>query len=177
MLQHPDEASNSKGSAIIAELGLQQYSVWVGEDFTEHTELKRIISQEGERTAVMYPSGSALTIPDDIDDWQPETLIIIDATWRKASRIWQLNPQLHSLKALTFADDAQSEYRIRKAPEKGYLSTVECIVKALRCLEGDKNSYQSLLELFRQMIDFQIEKMGNETFRKNYKEKSGEGRN
>jgi len=30
VLQHPAEAKNAKASAIIAELGLEQYECWVG---------------------------------------------------------------------------------------------------------------------------------------------------
>lgn len=168
MLQHPDEVSNPKGSAIIAELGLEQYSVWVGEDFSKHEELNQILKHQTERTAIMFPAGKAEILATRKDNWTPENLIVIDATWRKAKKIWQLNPQLHSLKAFTFSETEQSDYRIRKAPEQGYLSTVECIVKALRELEGGSKDYQPLLDLFRQMIDFQIEKMGEETFQRNY---------
>ena len=174
VLQHPDEASNKKATAIIAELGLQQYQRWVGEDFTEHGELKQLLENKQGKLAVLYPADNAEKLDVQIESTAAtsiEVLIIIDGTWRKAHKIWQLNPQLHQLKVLTFNEVRSSDYRIRKEPEVGCLSTVESIVFALRILERNTQAYQGLLDLFIEMVDFQIGKMGERTYEQNYQNK------
>jgi len=171
VLQHPDEAHNKKATAIIAELGLQQYQRWVGESFVEHSELSTLIAEKKGRIAVLFPSQQAVRLATkDSSDTVPsiEYLIVIDGTWRKAKKIWQLNPQLHNLVAVSFDESMVSRYRIRKEPEEGYLSTVESIVFALRYLERRPVGYQPLLDLFVEMVDFQINKMGKDTFQRNY---------
>ena len=173
-MQHPDEASNKKATAIIAELGLQQYQRWVGEDFTEHEGLNQLLQNKAGKIAILYPAEDAqkLNAQDNVQAISGiEVLIVIDGTWRKASKIWQLNPQLHHLQAITFNEALSSDYRIRKEPEIGCLSTVESIVFALRILENSPQAYQGLLDLFVEMVDFQIEKMGDDTYQRNYQKK------
>jgi len=174
VLQHPDEVNNSKGTGIIAELGLQQYQRWVAEDFAGHEELNRFIAENAEQTAVLYPLEGAIELSESTD--MPETtniknLIVIDGTWRKAKKIWELQPLFEKLQCLKLTNEQISNYRIRKAPKDGYLSTIESIVYALRALEGRRQAYQPLIDLFTEMVDFQINQMGEETYRKNYAEK------
>lgn len=174
VLQHPDEASNKKATAIIAELGLQQYQLWQGEDFTQHVGLSCLLADKKNKVGVLYPpEGAELLVEGLPARAEIEYLIVIDATWRKARKIWQLNPQLHSLRVLTFANSRSSDYRIRKEPEAGFLSTVESIVYALRMLEGSPQAYQVLLDLFGEMIDFQIEQMGEDIYKQNYPTDNG----
>ena len=180
VLQHPDEANNKKATAIIAELGLQQYQRWVGEDFTEHRELSALLDENQGRVAVLFPSESALPIMAQINESGAKNpnvrerikcLLVLDGTWRKAKKMWQLNPQLHKLMVVSFDEEQVSQYRIRKEPEAGYLSTVESIVFALRALEADRSGYQALLDLFAEMVDFQINKMGKDIYQRNYQKK------
>lgn len=174
VLQHPDETNNPKGSAIIAELGLKQYQRWIGEDFSQHEALNQLLEQKASQTVMLFPADQAVELDDA---WLAEEsreikyLIVIDATWRKARKIWQLSSNLHAVPAIKFTASRQSDYRIRKIPQEGYLSTIECVVEGLRLLEGRPKSYQSLLDLFNQMIDFQIDKMGESTYQKNYLDK------
>ncbi|VAW68225.1 hypothetical protein MNBD_GAMMA09-1806 [hydrothermal vent metagenome] len=172
VLQHPDEVSNPKGSAIIAELGLQQYQCWVGEDFSGHKGLLSLLAETAELTAVLYPSegSTVLDRQNAADNGDIRQLIVIDASWRKAKKIWELCPQLHRLKVFRLAERVSS-YRIRKTPGADYLSTIESIVESLNLLEGQLDRYQPLLDLFTEMIDFQIEKMGRSTYQKNYTDK------
>ncbi len=171
MLQHPDEANNPKASAIIAELGLEHYQCWVGEDFSQHEGLQRLIAGSTERIALLYPVEGAIELNKArvVHQSEVECLVVIDATWRKARKIWALNTELHLLKTYRLVTGKGSSYRIRKIPEEGYLSTVESVVEGLRMLEGGAERYQALLDLFREMIDFQIEKMGEQIWKENYR--------
>ncbi len=170
ILQHPDEVSNPKGSAIIAKLGLQQYQCWVGEDFTDHEGLCGLLERSSEDILLLYPAEQAQEL-SVIQAEQVKYLLIIDATWRKAKRIWECNPQLQSLNCARLNSSTASNYRIRKVPEQGYLATVEALVECLRLLEKKPASYQPLLVLFDEMIDYQIQGMGNDVFERNYEGK------
>jgi tRNA-uridine aminocarboxypropyltransferase len=167
VLQHPDEADHTKGSAIIAELGLQQYQCWKGENFKQHTLLNELISREANEMIVLYPAEQAQELTMTLLP-KVKYLLIIDATWRKAKRIWECNPQLQRLRCAKLTTGLNSNYRIRKVPGQGYLSTVESIVEGLRVLEDCPKAYQPMLTLFDEMIDFQIASMGNEVYGRNY---------
>jgi len=171
VLQHPDEANNPKASAIIAELGLEHYQCWVGEDFSQHEGFQRLIVGNTESIVLLYPAEGAIELNNEggSDQRSIKHLIVIDATWRKARKIWALNAGLHLLKTYRLVTGKGSSYRIRKIPKEGYLSTVESVVEGLRVLESGVEGYQALLDLFREMIDFQIEKMGERTWKENYK--------
>jgi len=174
VLQHPEETGNPKGSAIIAELGLEQYQRWVGEDFKQHEGLNKLLNDKSGNLAVLYPAEGAVYLTEDWKKKQGQSvkaLLVIDGTWRKAKKIWELNTQLHNLPLLCLQEGRKTRYRIRKAPQEGYLSTVECIVEGLRILENCHDGYQPLLDLFTEMIDFQIDKMGKQTYLKNYQKK------
>jgi len=130
---------------------------------------------EAEYIVVLYPARSSAVLDEQ---WvrqcgEVRYMIVIDATWRKAKKIWELNADLHRLTALRLAGGKESNYRIRKEPEKGYLSTVEGIVEGLRMLEGKPEGYQSLLALFNEMIEYQIEKTGEAVWKENYVKKPG----
>ncbi len=171
VLQHPDESKHPKGSAIIAELGLKQYQCFVGENFQQHTGLNALLQTSSNELLVLYPAQHALELTvnkNRANNSSFKYLLIIDATWRKAKCIWVCNPQLHKLPCMRLRAQEGSNYRIRKAPQADYLSTIESIVSGLRLLEGVNNGYQSLLTLFDEMIDFQIANMGNATYKRNY---------
>jgi len=174
VLQHPDETGNAKGSGIIAELGLQQYQRWVADDFSGHAELNRLLTEFKSEVAILYPAENATELGEKwkkVGEFKLKYLIVIGATWRKAKKIWELYPELQKLPAFRLTDEQISNCRIRKVPEDGYLSTVESIVVALRALESSPQGYQPLLDLFAEMIDFQIEKMGKTTYLENYLDK------
>lgn len=171
VLQHPDEVSNPKASCIIAELGLQLYQRWSGEDFSRHPGLNRLLDEYLAQVAILYPSINSVELHAAAGGGTAcsvKYLIVIDATWRKAKKIWSLCPRLQKIPAFKLPSGMLSNYRIRKQPEAGYLSTLESIVAGLRLIECRPQAYQPLLDLFAEMIDFQINKMGVERYTSNY---------
>lgn len=171
VLQHPDESSHARGSAIIAELGLQQYTRWVGEDFSAHAPLQQLLQVHADELVLVFPAEHACSLQQARAEQSIKVLLFIDASWRKARKIWQINPQLQKLNCCYLEPSRPSAYRIRKEPQPGYLSTLESIVEALRIVEEAPAAYQPMLELFTEMIDFQIEQMGADTYKKHYQDK------
>jgi DTW domain-containing protein YfiP len=124
---------------------------------------------------LIYPSGQALPLGDWMirhgteDVPRAVNLLFIDASWRKARKIWHSSPLLQSLPCIRLAAQAPSGYRIRKVPGDGYLSTIESIVLTLTSLDNTPaGKYQPMLDVFNTMIERQIDRMGQHTYRKNY---------
>ncbi len=101
-----------------------------------------------------------------------KVLILLDGTWKKTYKIFSLSKNLHTLPRITFQENASSKYRIRSTSKKNAVSTLEAANLALKLIEPTLKT-NALNNLFEKMIDFQIEKMGQDTFQKNYGKKKG----
>lgn len=162
ILQHPDEVSHPKNSACLLALALDNCQCWVGEDFSQHAALNDALAQSERRYAVLYPgehacSLSSLTESLDEDDKQlPWGIILLDGTWKKAYKMYQLSTNLHDLPTATINTMPSSQYRIRKSRKPGALSTLEAGFAALSELSGNSEHYQPLLASFEAMIARQL---------------------
>lgn len=67
-------------------------------------------------------------------------MIFIDASWRKAYRIWQQNPWLQQLPNITFTNAPKTRYQIRKHKRETSLSTIEAVAYCLQQLENADTS-------------------------------------
>ncbi|WP_422450165.1 MULTISPECIES: tRNA-uridine aminocarboxypropyltransferase [unclassified Endozoicomonas] len=171
ILQHPRESRHPLNTARILELGIGNCQVWVGEDFSDHTHLQTTLAEKD--CYLLFPGANAHASQDILRTAMPEALIILDGTWRKAKKIYYRNPQLQQLPSIELTELAISDYRIRKAPGEGALSTVEAAVTLLRQASRDSQAHQQLLDTFSLMIDQQINAMGQEIFKKNYPQRNG----
>lgn len=167
ILQHPKETRHPMNTARIAELGISNCEIWVGEDFTQHQPLLELI--EHKQCYLLFPGPDAQDSQQILQHHKPEVVIIIDGTWRKARRIYHVNPQLQSLPALTLNHDQLSDYRIRKVPDPSALSTLEATVVLLRQASHKQDAHQLLLDVFDQMVQMQIDTMGKDIYQNNYK--------
>ena len=185
ILQHPDERTHPLGTAKIVELAIPGTQLWVEKDFSQHQPLQDIVdathSNDSITTLLLFPSPNAI----DANHWSNEnlstdpvdrqnqlnnlTIIILDGTWRKARKIYHSTPCLQSLPSLSLATDQPSDYTLRKSKHQDQLSTLESIVHLLNTLDSEQEkSFDVLLKPFNKMIENQIQKMGKDTFSKNY---------
>ncbi|WP_062267162.1 tRNA-uridine aminocarboxypropyltransferase [Endozoicomonas arenosclerae] len=171
ILQHPDEVRHPLNTARIAKLGIQNCTVLIGEDFTDHAQLNHLI--EHKKVCLLFPDDQAL-LPSEHqkNHGQPDVCIVLDGTWRKARKILHLNPHFHALPFISLPEQQQSSYRIRKVPGPSALSTIEAAVCLLRELSGNPQVHQNCLDSFNAMIERQIEAMGREVYEKNYRNRS-----
>ena len=180
VLQHPEETRQAKGTAIIAALSLSNVELWVGEDFTHHQALNDLLLCSPQSSFLVYPEASNMTLPQLSEYYangqsdQDVNLIFIDATWRKAKKIFLSSANLSALPRVTLGNDKQSTYRIRKVPASGYLSTIEAIAYSLMVLEQDEAGYQPLLQVFDKLINQQIDSMGEHTYKRHYESRHDE---
>jgi DTW domain-containing protein YfiP len=83
---------------------------------------------------LLYPQGEPRTAPPMPP---PQTLIVLDATWSQARRMYRKLEQLRGLPVLALPIAPMPAARLRASPGPGRVSTIEAIAAALRLLEGD----------------------------------------
>lgn len=173
ILQHPSEQKQALATVPILQHCIRNLQVRVGEVFAEEDVLSLI--NRPEQCRVLFPANGAQAWSFSTDtvavtgerDEPIEWLIILDGTWRKAKRIWHLNPWLEALPCVCLEDVPKSEYQIRSSTIEGGVSTLETLVYACNYLSKSAD-YDLLLQPFRAMIDLQIKKMGLEVYQAHY---------
>lgn len=173
ILQHPQESRHALGTARIAQLGLSDCALLVGDAETWLAEVAMQFAEEG--IALIYPGADSQPL-SVLREQPPRRLLFIDATWRKSRRILLESAWLAALPRYHLESPPASRYRIRKEPHGEALSTLEAVVHALAFLEGaaegdvesGENKYAPLLQVMDGLVDEQIRAMGPETFAKNY---------
>jgi DTW domain-containing protein YfiP len=93
---------------------------------------------------LVYPEGPVTTVAPSPP---PATLVIVDASWHQTRRMRQRLPQLRGLPILHLPRDEMPAARMREAPARGLVSTIEAIARALRLVEGDAPA-RALEDLF-----------------------------
>ena len=166
LLQHPSEVGHALNTARLADLGLLNAELRVGEVFED---LATLLNPPGYQARLLFPGEGAQLIDtaEPSDESLPWLLVVPDGTWRKARKLLHLNPLLAQLPRATLPEGAVSRYRLRKAPGPGALSTLEAIVQALEILEAP-TSFAPLLRPFEALIEGQIEAMGADTYQRNH---------
>ncbi|MCV6626880.1 MAG: DTW domain-containing protein [Cellvibrionaceae bacterium] len=144
LLQHPSEAHHPKGSVDLMALSLSNIEVRVGETFAG---LAAELDNSRYRDLLLYPE-TEQSSPAPLNDKRPPRLIALDGSWRKTYKLLQLNPCLQQLPRYRGPISKQGQYRIRKAPKAGQLSTLEACCQALGELEQAGDKYQPLLDAF-----------------------------
>lgn len=170
ILQHPSESAHALGTVALMTKSFLNITLFIGEDFSEHQELNELIELHHKTLALIYPTDDCEVLKNDSTTplSHPLThLLFIDGTWKKARKIFQLSKNLHALKSFKLESTSRGLYQIRSTTIEHGFSTLEASLLALNILEKNLDT-SSLLQSFKKMIDFQIEKMGEETFRKNY---------
>ncbi|OOE89867.1 DTW domain-containing protein [Salinivibrio sharmensis] len=158
LLQHPDEVSHPKNSACLLSLSLQHCVTLVGEDFSQHPQLNALLADPDITYAVLYPGENAMALSEMTarDANAKQGIILLDGTWKKAYKIYQLSTNLQVLPSISIDACAPSHYQIRKSRKPGALSTLEAGYMALSQLEGNAKRYQPLLDSFDTMIARQL---------------------
>ena len=170
LLQHPSEVGHALNTARLADLGLLNAELRVGEVFED---LATLLNPPGYQARLLFPGEGAQLIDtgEPSDESLPWLLVVPDGTWRKARKLLHLNPLLAQLPRVTLPEGTVSRYRLRKAPGPGALSTLEAIVQALEILEAP-TSFAPLLRPFEALIEGQIEAMGADTYQRNHGDKT-----
>jgi len=83
---------------------------------------------------LVFPEGEpVITRPEP----PPRQLVVLDATWSQARRMFRKLAGLRGLPLLRLPDAPMPAARLRESPAPGRVSTIEAIARALRLIEGD----------------------------------------
>lgn len=172
ILQDPSEQKKAIGTARILDLSLSKVQLSIGTVFNP-------TDFDLDNTFLVFPSETANTVADlhtmkKIDD--RTQFILLDGSWKKAYKILMSNPFLKKLPTITFnTENKSSNYRLRKSPREDGLSTVEAGYYLLSELENDTEKFTPLLDVFDEMINFQVANIPKDIYQQNYlKNKTGE---
>lgn len=83
---------------------------------------------------LLFPAGEERTtapVPP------PRQLVVLDATWAQARKMYRKLAALRGLPTLRLPETPMPAARLRESPGPGQVSTIEAIARALRLLEGD----------------------------------------
>ena len=146
VLQHPSETGHAKNSVKILRLVAPDTQVIIGERPEDFAELKRQV--ESQKVAVFYPSEKARDFcGGEVFTRDYDMLIFIDASWRKAYKMWQENPWLWQCEAWQFSNPPAGQYDIRKTSVVNGLSTLEAVAYTID--RGYKVDTSELIESFK----------------------------
>jgi len=172
ILQDPSEQKKAIGTARILDLSLSKVQLSIGTVFNP-------TDFDLDNTFLVFPSETANTVADlhTMKKINSRTqFILLDGSWKKAYKILMSNPFLKKLPTITFnTENKSSNYRLRKSPREDGLSTVEAGYYLLSELENDTEKFTPLLDVFDEMINFQVANIPKDIYQQNYlKNKTGE---
>ncbi len=87
-----------------------------------------------------------VTTPDLSSNKIP-AYIILDGSWRQASRMFRLSQYLQNIPVLPIKSQSESTYKLRKAPNEGNLCTVEVAIAVLQ-MSQEQQAAETLAQYF-----------------------------
>jgi DTW domain-containing protein YfiP len=131
IVRHHTERMRSSNSGRLAHLALPNSVI------VEHGGLgglARLPPLDG--AWLVFPEGQPR---DRIEGEPPRQLVILDATWSQARRMFRKLEALRELPLLRLpAGEGELPARLRESPSPDRVSTIEAIARALRLVEGDE---------------------------------------
>jgi DTW domain-containing protein YfiP len=91
---------------------------------------------------LLFPEGDA-GVPAE----PPKQLVVLDATWSQARRMFRKISALRGLPILRLPPGPMAAARLREAPGPGMVSTIEAIARALDRLEGAGQELDHLFQV------------------------------
>lgn len=106
------------------------------------------------RSLLLYPGDQARVLTRELlaEDARPIRLIVPDATWKQARRMYRRITAEHPLECIVLGAGQVSAYRLRRNAREGGLCTYEAIQEALCVIEGE-HLRAPLESLFRTFVE------------------------
>lgn len=132
VIRHSREADKSTGTARVAALALPNSELI---DFGEE-------SAPVDEAVKPFAPGAWLLFPavagaGPLPATAPQSLIVIDGTWRQTRRMLKKLPSLANLPRLALPSKSTAPLRLRESTSVDNRSTLEAIADGLAILEGD----------------------------------------
>jgi DTW domain-containing protein YfiP len=171
ILQHPQEMDVSLGTARITALSLPRaVTVRPGLSWASLAHALERDDVDPKRWAILFPHSlpreltpseklEPLLVLDrkgervELEASPLEGIVILDGTWSQAKTLWWRNPWMLKLPRLVLHPKEPSAYgKVRKQPQRGFLSTLEAVGETLDALGEDPAILKSLKRTFRTLL-------------------------
>ncbi len=170
ILQHPQEDDVVLGTAKLVELTLPKAEIRVGLSWASIEHALGVKTVERERWAVLAATKLPKPIPEterhspvlimdrkgrlrDLKRHGLEGIIVLDGTWSQAKTLWWRNAWLLKLPVVVLKPREASMYgKLRKAPRKDLVSTLEAVAEVLPALGEPAAVGTSLRRLLRTLL-------------------------
>jgi DTW domain-containing protein len=169
ILMHPKEYKEEKAATgRLTHLCLQNSEIHMGINFDGHPRVQALINDPLYFPMLLYPSKGAINLSEKGFSGAPFfdrqlLVILLDATWRNAKKMFNRSTTLQKLPRLMFVPEEKSRYIIKKQPHDWCLSTLEAAHELLKSLEkAGLDTYErpdQMLALFARMQQYQIDCM------------------
>lgn len=167
VLMHPKEYRKERiGTGRITKLQLENSELIVGVDFTQNERINEILSDEQNRSFLLYPSIDSfnLSVAASTETkafWGVRPyLFILDGTWPCARKMLKKSKNLQKLKRVSFDNEITSKFIIKQQPAPLCLSTIESVytvINLLRRLDVEQSDTQDFLTPFEKLIEYQLD--------------------
>jgi DTW domain-containing protein YfiP len=137
ILQDPKEAKHAKNTVSLLRLALTSVECISTANVDA---LKNVLSQKDPvKWRLVFPCDAAVAVESiEVEEASEiEGLIFIDATWRKAKKLYFTEPLLRIFGAVSFLQPPIGQYKIRKSPNDTSLSTLEACAYSIEQVAGD----------------------------------------
>jgi DTW domain-containing protein YfiP len=138
ILQHPKETKHAKNTVKLLTLGLKNITILKGERPEDWAELAQKVAKQPQSYCLFYPHEQSSSLESISSLHQnaggfpvDHNVIFIDASWRKALKIWHLNHWLQQCASWHFTNPPENQYHIRRTTQKSSLSTLESVAYVL----------------------------------------------
>ena len=163
---HPKEYKTEKAATgRFTHLCLKNSEIHMGTDFDSHKAVQEQIHDTRYFPMLLYPGKDAINLsgsglPSGFLHDRQLLVILLDATWRNARKMFNRSLTLQKLPRLGIVPEEKSRYLIKKQPHDWCLSTIEAAHELMKALENaGLDIYEQpnqMLDLFARMQQYQI---------------------
>jgi DTW domain-containing protein YfiP len=179
---HPKEYKEEKAATgRFTHLCLQNSEIHMGIEFDSHKVFQEQIHDKRYFPMLLYPGKDAIDLSGGgalsgfLHDRQL-LVILLDATWRNARKMFNRSPTLQKLPRLGIVPAEKSRYLIKRQPHDWCLSTIEAAHELMIALDNAGLDIYArptqMLDLFDRMQQYQISCM-QDPARQNYRRVAG----
>lgn len=151
LLHHDEVFKPTNTGRLVADIFPSNVTAFEWSRTEPSAQLLALLADPQRYPVIVFPadetSGRTIhTSAPQLDD-KRLTLILLDGTWRQASRMFRSSSWLAGLPVMTFATTQEGRYAVRQKIREGQLATAEAAAELLR-LCGEEENGQALEDYF-----------------------------
>jgi len=171
ILIHPIELRRRIATGRMSHLTLKHSHLILGQNYSENNQVNRLLADSRYHPVILYPGRQSKNLsvlnPQERRELIPPgkklLVFVIDGTWATAGKMIRQSHNLLSLPRLCFSPEKPSNFRVRKQPAPGCVSTIEAIHHMIELIgpacgfDISAREHDKLLHVFDTMVERQLE--------------------